>query len=217
MHYYELTATESLDEHSDYFDLMTVYWQAIRRVDGVTPVILEPTFWAKPRALAKLSSFVDNIRTQDSNIRVSVHFYEPRILVSRTLNAGRFEFPGKVPVYNCVDSRQEMWNDEVVGSVFDEVLQWQFKHQIPVFVGEFGVSRETRGAAKYLRAVGKACLERNMSCLVYSWRDEQWDAMDYELGPELHANILNTRVPLETNPLMQELVGLAALYTSKTS
>ena len=37
----------------DYFDKLTGFYQKVRSVDKITPIIVEPTFWAKPCALPR--------------------------------------------------------------------------------------------------------------------------------------------------------------------
>ena len=194
---------------TEYFEMLTQYWQQIRSVDKVTPIIIEPTFWAKPYSLPLLSGFIDRIRVRDPDIIVSVHFYEPQRLVSRKLNRGRFHFPGTIPLYACNDSEKEEWNEERIYHEMEKIHQWQIEHGVTVFIGEFGVARETPGAAEYLRAVAAASLYHNISCIVCSFRETTWDAMNYELGPHLGATIVNTRLPWNNNPLMKALLDIS--------
>lgn len=119
----------------EYFDTVSLYRQQIRTVDAVTPIVIEPTFWAKPCSLPLLSDFVAETRRRDPNIVVSVHFYEPRPLVSRTLNRGRYQFPGTVPLYDCPNSELEEWNVERIHREVEKISQWQTEHGVTVFVG----------------------------------------------------------------------------------
>ena len=196
---------------TEYFDTVTSYWQHVRSVDEITPIIMEPTFWAKPYALSLFSGFVERIRASDANIIVSVHFYEPQRLVSSRLNNGRYKFPGTVPLYDCEYSEEEWWNDERIGREMDKLRQWEIEHDVKLFVGEFGVSRLTQGAADYLRAVAAASLSHNISCLVYSFRETTWDAMNYELGPQRTASVLNSRLPWNDNPLTKALLDISQM------
>ena len=198
-----------------YFDTVTGYWQQIRSVDKVTPVIIEPTFWAKPCALSHLSEFVERVKVSDPNIIVSVHFYEPQRLVCLKLNNGRYKFPGSVPLFDCEYSEEEWWDEDRIGREMDNLRHWAVKHDISLFIGEFGVSRTTAGAADYLRAVAAASLTRNISCLVYSFRETTWDNRNYELGPHLTASITNTRLPWNDNPLTVALLDIALMTAEK--
>jgi len=78
-----------------------------------------------------------------------------------------------------------------------------------VFVAEFGIVREVRGAPEYLGAVAGACLSRHISCLVYAFREATWDAMNYELGPRVGATVVNTRLPWSDNPLVNVLLDMS--------
>ena len=198
---------------TEYFDTVTCYLQQIRLVDEVTPIILEPTFWAKPCALALCSVFIDNIKKIDPNIIVSVHFYEPAKLVSSNLNKGRYQFPGNIPVYDYRWCEEEWWDEERIDREIEQLEQWRNKHGVKLFIGEFGIARMTQGADAYLRAVATASLKHNISCLVYSFRETTWDAMNYELGTHRTEIILNTRLPWEDNPLIRALMDIAKLST----
>jgi len=194
---------------TEYFDAVTSYWKHIRSVDRITPIIIEPTFWARPWALPLLAGFIDKMKVNDSNIIVSVHFYEPIKLVSKRLNDGHYEFPGLIPLYDCQYSVREQWNADRIGQEIEKLRQWQMANQVKLFIGEFGIPRDTRGAAAYLRAVAAASLERNISCIVYSFRETTWDAMNYELGPRVSATILTTRLPWNENPLTKALMDIS--------
>ena len=184
-------------------------------MDKITPVIIEPTFWAKPCALPLLSGFVDRLRASDANLIVSVHFYEPQRLVSRKLNDGRYTFPGTVPLYHCKYSEDEYWDEKRVGCEIQRLREWEIQHDTKVLIGEFGIGRHTAGAADYLRAVAASSLEHNISCLVYSFRESTWDAMNYELGPHDTATILNTRLPWSDNPLTMALMDIGHLSAAR--
>ena len=211
---YHYTEFQNIQETAlaEYFDTMTGYWQQIRAVDKVTPVIIEPTFWAKPCALSHLSEFVERVKVSDPNIIVSVHFYDPPRLVSKKLN----EFPGNVPLFDCKYSEEEWWDEDRIGREMDNVRQWAVEHDVTLFIGEFGISRTTAGAANYLRAVAAASLARNISCLVYSFRETTWDDRNYELGPHLTAIITNTRLPWNDNPLTRALMDISQMTAAVT-
>jgi len=198
-----------------YFDTITSYCQHIRSVDKITPIVIEPTFWAKPYSLSVCSDFIDRIRVSDPNIIVSIHFYEPQRLVSEKLNNGRYTFPGTVPLYDCKYNEEEWWDEERIGREIARLRQWEIEHDVKLFIGEFGVCRRTPGAADYLRSVAAASLCNNISCLVYSFRETAWDAMNYELGPQQSATILNTRLAWNDNPLTKALLDISQMNAIK--
>ena len=67
----------------------------------------------------------------------------------------------------------------------DHVVSWQTQHSIPssqMLVAEFGICREVPGAQNYLSDLVELFSAFGWSWLLFSYRDEEWDAMDYELG-----------------------------------
>jgi len=70
-----------------------------------------------------------------------------------------------------------------------EVKKWQIEHKIAdrnIFVGECGVSRDAAGAERYLFDVLDVLAEFHWSWVAFAFRDTEWDAMNYELGADLH-------------------------------
>ena len=59
-----------------------------------------------------------------------------------------------------------------------------------ILVAEFGISREVQGALEYLEDLISLFQHFKWSWLLFSFRDEEWDALDYELGPSMD-NMLN--------------------------
>ena len=49
-------------------------------------------------------------------------------------------------------------------------------------MAEFGICREIPGAIEYLRDLVDIFRDFGWSWLLFSFRDKEWDAMDYELG-----------------------------------
>lgn len=155
--------------------------KAIRSVDEFTPIIIEPTFWGMAHSLEVLSTegkaFLDEFKPI-----VSVHFYEPLLLIRRRANQGRYAFPGKVPIYNNRYSETILWNDAKIKRRIDYIYKWSQINQVKVIVGEVGISRDIDGAEAYFKAFFDACQANKMSCFVYAFRDPDWEAMDYEFG-----------------------------------
>jgi hypothetical protein len=76
-----------------------------------------------------------------------------------------------------------------------EVKNWQIRHRIAnqnIFVGECGVCREVTGAQRYLFDVLDLFTEFKWSWSIFAFRDNEWDAMNYELGTDLQ-NMLLTK------------------------
>jgi glycosyltransferase involved in cell wall biosynthesis len=157
---------------------------AIREWDAETPIILESTYWASPRTLPFLETYDDN------RIVYSFHMYAPPAYTLRGLNRCRFAYPG--PVRNWPDStagESIYWDKDTIRGFLGEAKKWQIAHRIPdrnIFVGECGVSREAAGAERYLFDVLEVLAEFNWNWAVFAFRDAEWDAMNYELGADLH-------------------------------
>ncbi|MDX5462501.1 MAG: hypothetical protein O7157_03000 [Wolbachia endosymbiont of Tetragnatha montana] len=64
---------------------------------------------------------------------------------------------------------------------------FQKKHKIPshrILVGEFGGHRSSKGLERYFQDLVSIFNEYNWHFAVYSFREDVWDGMDYELGSE---------------------------------
>jgi glycosyltransferase involved in cell wall biosynthesis len=172
--------------------------RAIRNADSVTPIILESTYWASPRTLKFLRTY------DDPGIVYSFHMYAPPVYTMRWLNSGRFAYPGPVPNWpDSVHGGIKYWNKETLRAFLAEVKSWQESKNIPngnIFVGEVGVTREAEGAQRYLVDLLDLFDEFGWNWAIYAFRDEEWDAMDYELGPDI-----NSMFPTESNELFARL------------
>jgi glycosyltransferase involved in cell wall biosynthesis len=172
--------------------------RAIRNADSVTPIILESTYWASPRTLKFLRTY------DDPGIVYSFHMYAPPVYTMRWLNSGRFAYPGPVPNWpDSVHGGIKYWNKETLRAFLAEVKSWQKSKNIPngnIFVGEVGVTREAEGAQRYLVDLLDLFDEFGWNWAIYAFRDEEWDAMDYELGPDI-----NSMFPTESNELFARL------------
>ncbi|CAG2114853.1 unnamed protein product, partial [Medioppia subpectinata] len=82
--------------------------------------------------------------------------------------------------------------------------QYEFEDNDPV-LGEFGISREVSGAHQYLDSIMKTCKTYAISSFIYSFRDEEWDSMDYELGTDVSTGTLKQE--LSQNILMQTIMN----------
>jgi hypothetical protein len=68
---------------------------------------------------------------------------------------------------------------------FDSVEGWAKRHRIPanrIFVGEIGADRRVSGCTELLRDTVSEVRRRRWHWAFYSFREDEWDGMDYELG-----------------------------------
>lgn len=146
---------------------------SIRQVDQLTTIVIEPTFWGRIGGLDRFP--IEDFLKIDSNLVISIHFYDPMTLTSRTRNKGRHSFPSSIPWYQNINFSEETYWDEA--TVFEQLQKakiWAMEKGVRIFVGEFGICREIEGAADYLKAVINSCKELNMTGLVFSYRDPCW-------------------------------------------
>lgn len=161
---------------------------AIREVDTATPIILDTGMYATPWAIRYLTPM------SDEKILYSFHMYEPYAYTTRKINHGRYNYPGILPLQledaeknNLSTSTTMNWNQEALKEFLEPINQWQQKHAISssqIFVGEFGCDRSARGADKYLKDLIEIFNLNNWHWAFYSFREDSWDSMDYELGSD---------------------------------
>lgn len=146
---------------------------SIRLVDPLTAIVLEPTFWGRIGGLEKFP--IERFLKIDSNLVISIHFYEPMTLTFRSRNNGRYSFPSSIPWYqNVVFSEETYWDATTVFEQLQQAKLWAQENGVRIFVGEFGICREIDGAPDYLKAVIDSCKKLNMTGLIYSYRDPYW-------------------------------------------
>lgn len=151
----------------------------IREVDAQTPIVLDVGMYADPR------SFVYFKPINDKNVLYSFHMYEPFAYTNKKLNNGKYSFPGMMLLEK--DSHQLVRVDkETLETVyFDTVRSWQKKYNVSsnkILVGEFGGNRATKGLDHYFADLISIFDRNSWHWLFYSFREDSWDGMDYELG-----------------------------------
>lgn len=151
--------------------------KAIRKVDEETPIVLDSGFYATPWAFKILKP------VSDSKVIYSFHMYEPYAFTSHQ-NNGKFSYPGKIPTGETGTTILS-WDRKQVVEFLRPIKEWQVKHKIPssrVFAGEFGLYRYNQTSAQYLKDVIEAINFYGWHWAFYSFREDDWHGMDYELG-----------------------------------
>jgi hypothetical protein len=152
--------------------------RAIREVDADTPIILDSSFYATPWAFKVLKPVAD------ARTLYSFHFYEPFAFTNQR-NRGRYSYPGKIPTGESETPPIEESNRARMASFLKPVSDWQARWNVPsqrILAGEVGVYRTNAGAAQYLDDALSVFSERGWHWAFYSYREDNWDGMDYELG-----------------------------------
>ncbi|MCY4188305.1 MAG: cellulase family glycosylhydrolase [Bryobacterales bacterium] len=150
---------------------------AIRHVDADTPLIVESGLYATPWAFEYLDAL------EDDNVLYSFHMYEPYSYTTHRINDGRFTYPGTVFVEDA--GQEKLFDSEALDAFFDPVRAWAARNRVlpsRIIVGEFGCDRRVAGARGYLADLISIFNREGWHWAFYSFREDTWDAMDYELG-----------------------------------
>lgn len=154
--------------------------KAIREVDPSTPIMVDAGWYAAADAL----SYWPKPLTDDK-VLYSFHMYEPYAATSAP-NMKRdkpYAYPGKVPF----GETEETWNRERVAAYLKQPVDWADNHNIPrnrMVAGEFGCMRRCEGCKTYLEDVLTSLDDSKLHWAFYSFREDSWDGMDYELGSQ---------------------------------
>ncbi|MBV6289392.1 glycoside hydrolase family 5 protein [Pseudomonas aegrilactucae] len=162
-------------------DLPALYRQiiaAVREVDPHTPIMLDAGWYA---AADSFDYWPDALA--DQRVLYSIHMYEPYAATSAG-NLGRtapYAYPGPVPFAGGVRE----WNSTFVRQYLQRPLDWAQARGIPrnrLVAGEFGCMRRWAGCTQYLEDVLGTLERARLHWAFYSFREDNWDGMDYELG-----------------------------------
>ena len=154
--------------------------RVIREVDPDTPIITEPDF-ANTRPLA------------DRNVIYSPHFYSPHAYTHQgVLGQVRWSYPGVIDgVY---------WDKEQLRVSMKEVNEFQKKHGVPIFVGEFSVINWAKGGDRYLADMIELFEEYGWDWAYHAFRE--WDAWSIEHEGKAFRSV----VPSPDNPRKRVLL-----------
>lgn len=152
----------------------------IRKVDPVTSIMADAGWYAAAGAFSYWPAAL-----ADNNVLYSFHMYEPYEATSAP-NMKRekpYGYPGEVPYAGS----SVMWNSQEVAKYLAQPVEWATAHGVPlsrVVAGEFGCMRRLAGCKTYLDDVLTALDSNKLHWAFYSFREDSWDGMDYELGSE---------------------------------
>jgi len=160
------------------FEFYNKVTKSIRKVDKITPIIVDSSSYGDAQCFEKLQPLAFN------NVLYSFHIYEPFTYTNLALNQGKYSYPGNI-VSASDKSKKEYWDCKKLKSYLDPVRKFQAKHNIPssqILVGEFGGHRASKGIHHYFKDLTGIFNEYGWHHAVYSFREDTWDGMDYELG-----------------------------------
>jgi hypothetical protein len=150
---------------------------ATREVDPDTPILVEGYGHGSVAGLTHLSPI------DDPGILYSFHFYDPWQYTARKVNRGRYTYPGEMPAY--WDGPAERWERDRLADMMGPVGKWAALHGVAtnrIVAAEFGCDRGVPGAREYLEDVVITLNGRGWHWAFYSFREDAWDRMDYEVG-----------------------------------
>lgn len=171
-----------------FYDLLI---EAIRANHSTVPILIESSQYGAPPSLPALKP------VNDPNVLYSVHMYEPYEYSTWRINQGKTSYPN------------ETANAAWLGQYLDPVRAWLKQHNLPpqrLVVGEFGCSRRSPGAAQYLADLIQIFNREQWHWLFYSFREDTWEGMDYELGAV--PRYFETNRPYQpNNPIWQAIAS----------
>lgn len=180
----EVTTKYSVQLHHFYNEAI----KEIRTHDTKVKIILSPLGYSSPVQMEILTPSL--LLSNDPHIVYSFHMYALPHLTLRTFRnklAPPLSYPGTLRKWvNCPYDLIDL-NYDFIRQILTKVRVWQLKYGIAshrILVGEFGISREVLGSLEYLRDLVEIFKEFGWSWLLFSYRDEEWDSMDYELGTD---------------------------------
>ena len=151
---------------------------AIREVDATTPIMVDSGWYAAADAFGYWPAPLP-----DTRVLYAFHMYEPYAATSGP-NLKRpkpYAYPGVVPF----GDKQQRWDATRVKAYLKSPMDWAAHHAIPstrMVAAEFGCIRKLAGCARYLEDVIGTLDAHRTHWAFYSFREDNWDAMDYELG-----------------------------------
>lgn len=162
-------------------DLPALYGQiinAIREVDPLTPVMVDAGWYAAADAFVYWPAALS-----DARVLYSFHMYEPYAATSapNMTRTKPYTYPGPVKFAG----QQQAWGRPRVEAYLQSPLQWAQVNQVPasrLVAGEFGCMRRLAGCQQYLDDVLSTLDQAKVHWAFYSFREDSWDGMDYELG-----------------------------------
>ncbi len=153
--------------------------RSIREVDATMPVILDAGWWANPNGFAYLTPLSDSL------VYYSFHVYEPWNFTNRKANNGRIAYGRDSIAYQCSDREHWLVDMPLLQCIVEPVARWQARFHIPsthIIAGEFGCHRMSPGADRYLTDLIDIFDTHGWHWAFYSFREDTWDGMDYEIG-----------------------------------
>jgi hypothetical protein len=150
---------------------------AIRAQDKGTPIMLDAGWYAQPNAFTYWK------KLPDDKLLYSFHIYEPYAFTSpgNFRDRKNYSYPGEIPFAG----EQRSWNKAALAAYLEPFFQWAKRESIApnhLVAGEFGCFRRNKGCREYLADLIDLFNRHEIHWAFYSFREDEWDGYDYELG-----------------------------------
>ncbi len=160
--------------------------EAIRQIDSVHTIVVEPPGWGWPDGFDHLEP------TGDANTVYSFHFYGPMDFTHQRSGGKHMsttESQWKQRVYPGLivsEWGSEYWDKEKIRPYVQKAVEFRDRHNVKIWCGEFGVARWALGAEQWMKDWIDLLEEENIGWSYYSYRE--WHHMDLEMDPEERVN-----------------------------
>ena len=153
-------------EGCDYWTLQVRAGQAVRRADAKTPIIIAAKNWDLPRGFRHLKP------VPLENVIYQVHVYDPHEFTHQGIgNANWTRYPGADPKTGRVYDRNFIRRE------LEPVVEFQKRHGVKIYVGEFSAIGYADGAADYIADVISILEEQGWDWTYHAWREwSGWSA-----------------------------------------
>jgi endoglucanase len=175
---FNIKAYEKLVEKILY-KFYTLIINNIRKVNKNIFIIINSSNSGKPEKFKHLKPIIN-----DDKIIYSFHMYKPEDYTTDHERNNNITYGGVV-VHN---NKEEKFNIDYLEKSMENVIEFQNKYNIKsnrIMVGEFGGNRFKEGILNYLKDLIKIFNKYGWHFSIYSFREDCWDNMDYELDNKL--------------------------------
>lgn len=174
---------DSLEDHvsdlnAQNIDLHTIYkiWiDAVREVVNDLPLMVQssnysnPEFWGNETLIKKQS---------DPYIVYEVHSYEPfEYTHSNRMDKESYPFSA----WNIsTNNNEQLWDKSFYETtIFKHVINFQKRHDVPIFLGEFGMQYPQVNGETYLTDIHSIAVANGWSYCLWTWRADKSDSHIY--------------------------------------
>jgi len=155
-----------LDNEVDLYNIYKTWIDSVRTITPELPLIIQsaqyssPEYWEDPVLIRK---------QDDPNIIYDFHTYEPfdDFTHFETINGSTYP----ATAWNETMQDYVLWDSTFYADVvFAKVKSFQKTHNVPIFMGEFGLLLPQNNGDKYLRDIYDMAINNNWHFALWSWR-----------------------------------------------